>query len=223
MTVSRAKKKISKILVVDDHPIVCDGLARLIDATADLEVCGQATGAPEAVRKFENLQPDLLIIDISLEGVSGLELIKQIKARDEGARMLVVSMHEESLYAERVLRAGAMGYMNKHEAPTKIVGAIRQVLNGHVHVSDGVADRMLHRVVRGERAPDRPAIDSLSDRELEVFQLIGRGLSTREVAETLHLSKKTVESYREQIKLKLNLKTGTELVRHAIRWQVETE
>lgn len=223
MTVNRARKKVSRILIVDDHPIVCDGLGKLINATNDLEVCAQATGAPEAIRKFEAERPDLLIIDISLEGVSGLELIKQIKARDEGARMLVVSMHEESLYAERVLRAGAMGYMNKHEAPANIVGAIRQVLNGHVHVSEGVADRMLHRVVRGEQAPDRPAIDSLSDRELEVFHLIGRGLSTRQVAETLHLSKKTVESYREQIKIKLNLKSGTELVRHAIRWQVETE
>jgi DNA-binding NarL/FixJ family response regulator len=211
----------ARILIVDDHPIVRRGLAQLIGDEPDLEVCGEAGDVPEALRLVNETQPDLVLIDISLRDGNGIELIKQLKSRDEGLRMLVSSMHDESLFAERCLRAGAKGYISKEEAAEKVVGAIRTVLQGKIYLSAYLADNLLHRMIGGEDSLEHSPIDSLSDRELEVFGLIGQGLTTRKIAEKLHLSPKTVETYRENIKSKLNLKNAAELNRHAVQWALE--
>lgn len=208
----------TKILVVDDHPIVRQGLSLLINQEEDLQVCGEAENAHEALNAIESLEPDMAIVDISLEGVNGVELIKNIKARFPGLLILVLSMHDESLYAERALRAGANGYIMKQEANEKVMEAIRQVLAGEIYVSDKLASKMLHQFVAGKSTPDGSLVQRLSDRELEVFQLIGQGHGTRQIAEELHLSVKTIESYRAHIKDKLKLKNATELVRYAIQW-----
>lgn len=207
-----------KILLVDDHPITRQGLCALINQQGDLTVCGEADSAPRAVELFQKLEPDLAIIDIGLKTTSGIELTKDLKSLAPQVPVLVVSMHDENLYAERAMRAGATGYLMKQEASDRIVVAIRRVLAGEVYISDRVKDRMLNRFVnkRGETA--RFAIDTLSDREMEVFQLIGNGYSTRQIAERLNLSSKTIDSYREHLKLKLSLESGAELVRYAIQW-----
>jgi DNA-binding NarL/FixJ family response regulator len=210
-----------RILIVDDHPIVRRGLAQIINDQPDLEVCGQAESQAEALKLLVETEPELIIVDVSLKDGSGIELIKQIKSRLPDAKMLVSSMHDESLFAERALRAGAMGYIDKQEATERTVEAIRHVLGGRVYLSSRMADRMLHRIVAGEAEPDRSPIESLSDRELEVFELIGQGLMTRQIAKKLHLSHKTIETYRENIKQKLNLKSGAELTRHALQWVLE--
>lgn len=211
----------TRVLIVDDHPIVRRGLAELISDEPDLEICGEAADSTEALRLIDSARPDLIVIDISLQNGNGIELIKQIKARDQGIKMLVSSMHDESLFAERALRAGALGYVNKAEAAENIVEAIRVVLSGKVYVSSRLADRMLHRLVGGDENLERSAIDSLSDRELEVFEFIGKGQTTRQIAMKLHLSPKTVESHRENIKRKLNLANATELTRYAVEWVLE--
>ncbi len=215
------KTRTYKILIVDDHPIVRHGMVQLIASEPDLEICGQASDAGEALDLIKATHPDLVIVDISLQGVNGIELIKQVKAIDNSIRMLVASMHDESLFAERALRAGAMGYINKEVAGDEVVEAIRQILKGKVYLSARMADHMLHRVVDGNEELTQSSIESLSDRELQVFELIGKGLSTREVAKKLHLSPKTVETYREHIKTKLNLKNSNELVRHAVKWELD--
>lgn len=210
-----------RVMIVDDHPVVRQGLALLIDQQPDLEVCAEADSVGDAFSKFTESSPDLVIIDLSLKDGSGIELIKEIKARNENARMLVSSMHDESLFAERVLRAGAKGYISKQEATGNIVEAARQVLDGRVYLSPRMSDQMLHRLVASGEDADRSPIDSLSDRELEVFEMIGQGLTTRQIASKLDLSPKTVETYRENIKAKLNLPNGTALTRHAVQWLLE--
>jgi DNA-binding NarL/FixJ family response regulator len=210
-----------RVMIVDDHPVVRQGLALLIDQQPDLEVCAEADSVAEAFAKFTEAGPDLVIIDLSLKDGSGIELIKEIKARNEHAKMLVSSMHDESLFAERVLRAGAKGYISKQEATGNIVDAARQVLEGRVYLSPRMSDQMLHRLVSSADDADRSPIDSLSDRELEVFEMIGQGLTTRQIASKLDLSPKTVETYRENIKAKLNLPNGTALTRHAVQWLLE--
>jgi DNA-binding NarL/FixJ family response regulator len=210
-----------RVMIVDDHPVVRQGLALLIDQQPDLEVCAEADSVSDAFAKFTESSPDLVIIDLSLKDGSGIELIKEIKARNEHARMLVSSMHDESLFAERVLRAGAKGYISKQEATSNIVEAARHVLDGRVYLSPRMSDQMLHRLVASGEDPDRSPIDSLSDRELEVFEMIGQGLTTRQIAGKLDLSPKTVETYRENIKAKLNLPNGTALTRHAVQWLLE--
>ncbi|MGC1275104.1 MAG: response regulator transcription factor [Planctomycetaceae bacterium] len=210
-----------RVLIVDDHPVVRQGLALLIDQQPDLEVCAEADSVVEAFNRYTESQPDLVIIDLSLKDGSGIELIKEIKARNEHAKMLVSSMHDESLFAERVLRAGAKGYISKQEATGNIVEAARQVLDGRVYLSTQMSDQMLHRMVASGEDADRSPIDSLSDRELEVFEMIGQGLTTRQIATKLDLSPKTVETYRENIKAKLNLPNGTALTRHAVQWLLE--
>lgn len=210
-----------RVLIVDDHPVVRQGLALLIDQQPDLEVCAEADSVVEAFNRYTESQPDLVIIDLSLKDGSGIELIKEIKARNEHAKMLVSSMHDESLFAERVLRAGAKGYISKQEATGNIVEAARQVLDGRVYLSTQMSDQMLHRLVASGEDADRSPIDSLSDRELEVFEMIGQGLTTRQIATKLDLSPKTVETYRENIKAKLNLPNGTALTRHAVQWLLE--
>ena len=212
----------ARIMIVDDHPIVRQGLAQLIGSETGLEVCGEASDAAEALRLLAETRPDLIIVDISLNSGNGIELIKQIKVRDENVRMLVSSMHDESLFAERALRAGAMGYINKAETTDKVFDAIHQVLAGKIYLSARMTDRMLCRAIGSEEHMTGSPIDSLSDRELEVFELIGQGLTTRQIAAKLHLSPKTVETYRENIKSKLNLNNATELTRHAVQWTLES-
>jgi DNA-binding NarL/FixJ family response regulator len=214
--------KRSRILIVDDHPAVREALALRIGRQPDLEVCGEATDMNEGLRLVADTQPDLAVVDISLKTGSGIDLIKRIKDRNDSVRLLVWSMHSESLYAERALRAGALGYINKDQATDKIVEAIRRVLEGKVYLSDVMAETMLRRAVGGGReGVTRSPLDALADRELEVFRLIGEGVKTAEVAERLHLSVKTVETYRVRIRQKLDLSDGVELAHFATQWVLE--
>lgn len=215
--VGGAKKR---VLLVDDHPIVRQGLATLIDQQPDLEVCGQAETAADALRLVKSARPDVALVDLSLKGTSGLELLKDLKIRHPELPTIVVTMHAESLYAERVLRAGARGYVAKQEATEKVLTAIHRVLNGELYVSAETTERMLRRVVGGGGGPATPE-ELLSDRELQVFQLLGMGRATRQIAKELHLSIKTIETYRANIKKKLNLNDGLELLQHAVRWAQE--
>lgn len=219
MTTTESNGK--RILVVDDHPVVRKGLLALINEEADLQVCGEAEDAVEALRQVDALQPDLVIIDISLKKGHGIELVKQIKARNQQVRMLVSSMHDESVFAERALRAGAQGYIGKQEVPEKIIDAIRQVLQGKIYLSPTMTERILHRAAHPDEVVGRSPSECLSDRELAVFELIGQGFTTRVIAEKLHISIKTVETYREHIKTKLNLANTAELSRHAVQWVLE--
>lgn len=214
--------KEAKIIVVDDHPLVRKGLAELIEEDPSLTVVGETGSASDAMRMATQLQPDLMVVDISLEDMNGIELIKQIRAYSEQIKVLVSSMHDESLFAERALQAGAMGYLRKTEPPETLVVAIKTVLNGEVFLSTNMTNRMLQRIRGGEQPEESTSVEKLSDRELEVFQLIGQGLTTRDVAERLHLSPKTVETYREHIKEKLQLKNSTELIRHAVWWSLRS-
>jgi len=209
-----AKKR---ILIVDDHPMMREGLAQLIENELDLKVDSQADSAAQALRIIETSVPDLLLLDISLPDKSGLEVIKDIHALHPGLPVLVVSMHDESLYAERVLRAGGRGYIMKQEGGKRLMQAIRQVLGGSIYVSEKISAKILE-TFSGHRSDSRSAVENLSDREFEVFQLLGQGLGTRQIAQHLHISVKTVEVHRVNIRKKLTLSTGGELVRYAIRW-----
>jgi DNA-binding NarL/FixJ family response regulator len=213
-------KKRARILIVDDHPAVREALALRIGRQPDLEVCGEAADIGEALRLVADTEPDVAVIDISLKSGSGIDLIKRIKDRNDHVRMLVWSMHSESLYAERALRAGAMGYLNKDQATEKIIEAIQQVLAGRIYLSGEQTAQMLNRVVGGHVA-DRGPVETLSDRELEAFELIGQGLTTEQIAEKMHVSPKTVETYRARIKEKLGIANGTELIHRAARWTME--
>lgn len=208
----------TRILLVDDHPLMRKGLALTIESESDLEIVGQSADAEEAISQFDDLDPDLAIVDVSLPGMNGLELIKHLLARKEGLLVLVVSRHDESLYAERAIRAGAKGYVSKLQADEEIVHAVRQVLRGGIYLSEALKDRMLFGAAAGSKSPMQSPLEVLSDRELEVFEMTGRGLPTREIAERMHLSVKTVESYRARIKTKLGLESGTELMQHAVQW-----
>ncbi len=194
------------------------GLALLINQEDDLSVCGEAEDAYKAIEAIANLKPDMVIVDISLQTTDGIELIKRIKAKDESLSILVLSMHDEALYTERALRAGASGYIMKQQANEQVVAAIRQVLSGEIYVSDSMKAKLLRKMVDPRPAVGGTLIESLSDRELEVFRLIGRGYRTRQIAEMLHVSVKTVDSYRENIKQKLKLRDATELLQQAIQW-----
>lgn len=210
------------ILIVDDHPIIRQGLAELIRQEPDLEVCAAVEDAHAALTAMENLKPDLAIIDITLKETSGIELIKDVKVRFPKMPVLVLSMHDESFYAERALRAGARGYVMKEEASDKVMTAIRRVLAGEVYLSENVAAKMLSRYVDGKPEAGTSPVERLSDRELEVFELIGRGLGTGQIAEKLHRSVKTIEAHRANIKRKLQIRTSPELLRTAIQW-VQTQ
>ncbi|MEL6612821.1 MAG: response regulator transcription factor [Bacteroidota bacterium] len=212
----------TRLLLVDDHPLLRKGLALTLNAESDLDVVGQAASAEEALEAFGTLDPDVALIDISLPGMSGLELLKHLLALKPDLLTLVVSRHDEALYAERAVRAGAKGYVMKVEAADEIVQAVRHVLRGGIYMSEDLKDRLLFGAAVGRKAPMQSPLEVLSDRELEVFEMTGRGLPTREIAERLHLSVKTVESYRARIKTKLSLDSGTELMQHAVRW-VESE
>lgn len=210
-----------QILLVDDHPVLREGFARLINFEADLNVCGQVGSAEECLSVIQEEQPDLVIVDISLGGTSGLELTKQIRALYPEMPVLILSMHEESLYAERAVRAGARGYVVKKAATTVIIDAIRQVLQGEMYLSEKMRTEVINQYLRRGTGGRRSSMEQLTDRELEVFQLIGNGLGSRQIASQLNLSIKTVETHRAHIKEKLGLQSNTELVRHAVFWGQE--
>jgi len=215
---AETKDNRKRILLVDDHAVVRFGIAQLINRQSDLVVIGEEEDARKALDAIIRLKADLIIADLSLKDSSGLELIRNIKAQFPSLPILVVSVHDETVYAEIAFRAGALGYLMKQEALEKIVTAIRRVLSGSVYVSDALGAKMLQQQVRGNTDVQQPAIKSLSDREVEVFHLIGQWKKTKEIASELHLSVKTVEYYREQIKRKLNLKDASELTQYATAW-----
>jgi DNA-binding NarL/FixJ family response regulator len=208
----------TRILLVDDHAVVRFGIAQLINRQPDMVVCDEEENASNALSAISKLKPDLVIADISLKDSSGLELMRNIKAQYPKLPILVVSAHDETVYAEVAFRAGALGYLMKEEALEKIITAIRRVLSGNIYVSDALGARMLQQQVRGKTDLQESPVKGLSDRELEVFQLIGQWKKTSEIAQELHLSVKTIEYYREQIKRKLNLKNSAELTQHATAW-----
>lgn len=211
-----------RILLVDDHPFMRAGLAQLIDRQPDLMVCGEAGNPAEAFQQLAATKPDLVLTDLTMPGRSGLEFIKDLKAAEEDIAVLVISMHDEVVYAERALRAGARGYIMKEAGGENLLAAIRQVLRGEVYVSSRMSARFLEAMSGGKPRGSSSPIEKLTDREFEVFQLIGHGKSTRDIAEQLHLSPKTVDVHRSNIKEKLELKDATALIRHAVRW-VETQ
>jgi len=217
-----SSKQRARVLIVDDHPAVREALSMRIGRQPDLEVCGEASDLSEALRLVADTQPDVAVVDISLKTGCGIDLIKRIKDRNDTVRMLVWSTHSESLYAERALRAGALGYINKDQATDKIVDVIRQVLEGKVYLSDAMVQAMLQRAVGGAREElTHSALDALADRELAVFRLIGQGAKTAEIAKRLHLSVKTIETYRDRIRAKLDLTDGAALAHYATKWMLE--
>jgi DNA-binding NarL/FixJ family response regulator len=217
------KSNKAQILIVDDHPMTRSGLTHLINHQSDTVVCGEAENASEALDLLAESQPDLMLIDITLPGKSGLELIKDVKAMRPELPMLVLSMHDESLYADRVLRAGARGYITKHEGGEKLIGAIRHVLSGKIYVSESMSAHILEIFSGRQTGVDRASIQNLSDREFEVFEALGEGLSSHEIAKKLHLSAKTVDAHRANIKCKLKINTTAELISFAARWTTQNK
>lgn len=213
----------ARLLIVDDHPIVRQGLTQLLDRQHDLQVAGEAENAEDALALLRREAFEVAVVDLSLPGVSGIELIKQIQSETPELPVLVLSMHDEQFYAERALRAGARGYIMKQEAIERVIEAIRKVLRGELYVSQEIADKLLYKLVSGDGRGLESPVERLSDRELEVFRLLGQGFGTRQVAEMLHLSIKTIESYRANIKDKLHLKNAAELVQHAVQWVQTTQ
>jgi DNA-binding NarL/FixJ family response regulator len=221
MSVQKSKKR-SRVLIVDDHPAVREALALRISRQPDLEVCGEAPDMAGALRLVSETRPDVAVVDISLKSGSGLDLIKRIKDRNDEVRILVWSMHSESLYARRALRAGALGYVNKDQATDKIVDAIRRVLTGKVWLSEAATEKILQGSVGTRQSQaGRTPTEALANRELDVFRLIGEGVRTTEIAQRLNLSIKTVETYRDRIRVKLNFDNGTELTHAATQWVLE--
>ena len=218
MTAEGKQNAKSRILIVDDHPMTRQGLATLIEHQPDWAVCFEAQNAEQALEAIVKTKPDLVLVDISLPGKSGLELIKDIRALHEHLPVLVISMHDESLYVERVLRAGARGYVPKHSGAVKIVEAIRAVLNGRIYVSEEMSAHLLEQLSGRSSQQMRSPVEQLSDREFEVFELIGQGLSAHDIAQRLFLSAKTVDAHRANIKEKLNIRNGKDLMRFAIQW-----
>ena len=207
-----------RVFLVDDHPLVREWLTNLINQQPDLTVCGEADTAPRALEAIAQARPDVAIVDLSLKDSSGFDLIKNLKQSETGAAVLVLSMHDEAHYAERALRAGARGYVMKRETTKKVVNAIRRVLEGRVYISDSISEAMTARLLSGSADEVSASVEQLSDRELEVFEMLGRGLGTRQIAETLRVSVKTIQAYCARIKEKLHLDSATELLREAIRW-----
>jgi len=206
------------IFILDDHPVIRNGLTFIIEREADLFVCGDAGRYNEALEKIESQNPSLIIVDISLDGPNGLDFIQQVRGLYPDVRMLVHSIHDEMFYAERVLRAGARGYVMKQESAERIIEAIREVLNGKIYVSVKLGERLLQKMSSDPAAISKSPIDHLSNRELEVFRFIGEGLSTRQIAQILHRSPKTIDTYRGRIKDKLDLGNSSEVIQYAIKW-----
>jgi len=218
MPTSKSASSTFKILLVDDHAVFRDGLARIIGQEKDLVICGEASDGVEALDLVPRLKPDLVIVDITLEGMTGIDLIDTLRKRYPDLRILVLSMHKESLYAQRALRSGANGYIMKRESGKKLLTAIRQILSGKTYISEELNNVILDNLSGQGRNSGPASVDRLSDRELEVFRLIGQGYGTRQMADHFHVSMKTIESYRERIRAKLNLESTFELVQHAIHW-----
>lgn len=221
MTAKTAKPLASKktcILLVDDHPIVRQGLGTLIAQQPDMVVCGESDEVSGALRLIDQTHPDVIIVDLSLKESTGLDLIKDVRLRHPGVLTLVYSMRDESFYAERVLRAGARGYITKEEGGKAVIEGIRKILQGQIFLSERMASKMIGLLVGSAGPAATPSVRSLTDRELEIFELIGQGLPTRTIASQLHVSPKTVESYREHIKRKLKLDNASQLLKHAIEW-----
>jgi DNA-binding NarL/FixJ family response regulator len=208
------------VFVVDDHPLLRQGLAMMINREPDLMVCGEAEEASAAIKAIAIKKPDIVIADISLSGPDGLDLLKNLRTMYPELPVLILSMHDESIYAERALRARAHGYIMKQEATEKVLVAVRRILEGEIYLSNRMANKLLQQYMSGQTAETDSRLAALSDRELEVFRMIGEGLGTRQIAETLHLSMKTVESYQAHLKEKLSLRTGRELMQHAIQWKL---
>jgi DNA-binding NarL/FixJ family response regulator len=207
----------TRVLIVDDHPVMRRGLREALAAEPELEICGEAADTLQAIDQARKSKPQLAIVDVSLPSGSGLDLAKQLLTIHSSLRILFVSMHDDAIFAERALRAGALGYINKSRPAAELLDAVRKVTRGEIALSQPMSDRLVRRGIHPAREP-LTGVESLSDRELEVFELIGRGLGTREIAERLCLSTKTIETHREHIKTKLNLDSGTELSRHATLW-----
>jgi len=212
-----------KVLVVDDHPIVREGLAQMINREPDLAVCGEAADAQTTLQLIADLRPDILIVDISLNGPDGLDLLKEIRTKDPSLPVLILSMHDESIYAERALRAGANGYIMKQEATDNVLGALRRILNREIYVSTRIANRMLRHLVGSASTDKHSPVEDLSDREFEVLRLIGAGHGTRQIADELRLSVKTVETYQAHLKEKLVLRNARELVQYATRFAMNAK
>jgi DNA-binding NarL/FixJ family response regulator len=208
----------TKIFLVDDHPLMRKGIALTLGSEIDFEICGQAESAEEAISSIPKCKPDVVVVDISLPGMNGIELIKHLKAQYPTLLMLVVSRHDEEMYAERAVKAGARGYLMKLEAGEVIVSAVRRILKGQIYLSEEINNKLLMGMMSGGQVGSSSPLEVLSDRELEVFELIGQGTTTRDIAEKLHVSVKTVESYRTRIKSKLDISTGNELIRQAVQW-----
>ncbi|MCC9608329.1 response regulator transcription factor [Blastopirellula sp. JC732] len=211
----------SRILIVDDHPIVCEGLTARIDSQDDLEVCGAASNVTDALTAYRTLSPDLIIVDIQLEEGNGIELIKEIHGRNSAAKMLVISAYDESLFAERALRAGALGYVNKRELQTNVISAIRTVLNGERYLSPKMTQQLVSQAITQKDSTEEDPVQRLSDRELEVFQLIGHGKTTAAIASQLQLSVHTIDTHREKLRHKLGVKNSAELMKLAVQWVLE--
>jgi len=209
----------SRVFIVDDHTMFREGLRQLIECEAGLTVCGDAPDAVEALRGIHTSKPDVVIVDISLAGSNGIDLIKDIKAQFEELPVLVVSMHDESVYAERALRAGAMGYVMKHEPAKTVKAAVHKVLGGDMYLSEKMSSSVINRFMRGDTEQPKSPMETLSARELEVFRLLGRGKAVRQIAEELSVTIPTVNSFRNRIKEKLGLKSSTEVMLHAIQWE----
>ena len=208
----------TRIYLVDDHPLMRKGIAMTLEMETDFEVCGQAESAEQAISDIPVAKPDFVVVDISLPGMNGIELIKHLKAIDPSLLMLVVSRHDEDMYAERAIKAGARGYLMKMEAGDVIVNAIRRILKGQIYLSEELNNKLLMGIVMGGQIGRSSPLEVLSDRELEVFELIGNGSTTRDIAERMHISIKTVESYRTRIKTKFDITNGNELIKQAVQW-----
>jgi DNA-binding NarL/FixJ family response regulator len=221
-TSTARKKSKSRVMLVDDHPLLRQGIAELVNSEGNLEVCGEAGNMQDAFTPAGQLKPDLIIVDVSLNGNNGIELMKNLSSRYATIPLLAYSMHDESIYAERALRAGAKGYVMKQANPEVLLGAIQQVLKGKTYLSEKISEHLLGKLVGAgaSTTPVKSPIEKLSDRELEVLQLMGRGMGTSQIADKLCLSVKTIETYREHLKLKLNLSSGQELLRYAIEWSL---
>jgi len=207
-----------RIVIVDDHPLFRKGLEQLINSENGFAICGEAGNAAEAMEVIRKLNPDLAIVDLSLPGANGIELIKNIRSEFSVLPILVLSMHDESLYALRALRAGAEGYVMKHEAMVNVIHAIHEVFNGRPYLSPAMAAQVITKFAHRESEDETDAVERLSDRELEILELIGKGKDVREIAKLLHLSPKTVETHRSHIKDKLDLKNSREVARFALQW-----
>ena len=214
----KTNEKKTQVLIVDDHPVIRDGLVAIINHEPDLNVCGQAEDAYTAQKAVDELKPDIVVTDISLKSSDGIELTKNIKAGHPALPVIILSVHDESLYAERALLAGAKAYLMKDKVSENIIKAIRTVLSGEIYVSDAISKKFLHKIAGDKAGTAKTPIESLSDREFEIFRLIGEGLKASQMAKQLHLSIKTIETYRSRIKEKLNLPNASQLLQYSIKW-----